>query len=61
MTEVIQEQSSGVVRVSVSINIPEMPEVMIIDFRQKLKEVIGEYTGAELDLRMTEPLRFNVR
>lgn len=57
MPEVKQEQASGVVRVSVSINIPEMPEVMIIEFRQKLKELLSEYTGVDFDLRMTEPLR----
>jgi len=57
MPEVKQAQASGVVRVSVSINIPEMPEVMIVDFRQKVKEVLSEYTSAEFDLRITEPLR----
>ena len=61
MPEVKQVQAVGVVRVSVSINIPEMPEVSVLEFRQKIKEVIGEYTNADFDLRMTEPLRGMIR
>ena len=61
MPEVKQVQAVGVVRVSVSINIPEMPEVSVLEFRQKIKEVIGEYADADFDLRMTEPLRSMIR
>lgn len=56
MPETKQKQAVGVVRVSISIIIPEMPEVMVIEFRQKVKEVIEAYTGAVFEMRMSEPL-----
>jgi len=61
MPETKQTQAVGVVRVAVSIIVPEMPESMLLDFRQKVKEVLSEYTGVVFELRMSEPLEVRVR
>jgi len=61
MPETKQTQAVGVVRVAVSIVVPEMPEPMLLDFRQRIKEVLSEYTGVVFELRMTEPFEVRVR
>ena len=61
MAEVKQKQAVGVVRVSVSIMIPELPEVVVLEFRQAMKEIVEAYAGAVFEMRLSEPLELSRR
>lgn len=58
MTDEPRVSAVGVVRVSVSVIIPEMPEPELLDFRQAIKEIITQFTGAQFELRMSDPLDY---